>query len=64
MSSHTILLNQEIRGRILEEFYKKYFGDSMAHSIDTEQVVADAGIPPENYEVAYTYVNYLEGSFL
>lgn len=36
----------------------------MAHSIDTEQAVDDPGIPPENYELAYTNINYLEGSFL
>ncbi|HEX2106237.1 MAG TPA: hypothetical protein VHF28_00765, partial [Nitrososphaera sp.] len=64
MLSSTILATQEIMGRILEEFYKKYFEDGTAHSIDTEQAVADAGSPPENYELAYANINYLKGSFL
>jgi hypothetical protein len=63
-SSLITLDNQEIRPRILGKLYEKYFEDGIDHPIDTEQVVADAGIPPENYELAYTNVNYLEGGFL
>lgn len=56
--------NREIRQKILNELYRKYYEKGFSQPLDTISILQSSGIPANLNNLAYTNVIYLEKSFL